>query len=197
MLPTDLKEKFEFIHSAANSFLHNFGPEFTKTPEGHIETDIIGASFIAGTFILRATVKDLDKYSPGTIILSEVHNDQSEVLRFISGVALTFNVNLMTNLEERTKAKLKLGKNKDIIESHQPMISPLEMTRILEPKLKEVCKANNISTDYGSFVSVLTAGKLIGVGIQYGMIKLAIAKELLTYYVIAGSKTVPYPAIDR
>ncbi len=186
MLPTDLKEKFDLIHAAANLFLHNFGPQFTKTPEGHIETDIIGASSIAGTLILRETVKDLDKYTPGTAILSEVYDDQNEVLKFVTGVALTFGVNLM----EHKKKKHNFEK---IIDSHQPLITPLEMTRILEPKLVKACNDNNLSTDYGAFVAGLTAGKLIGVAIEYGMLDSNVSNELLTYYVIAGSKTVPYP----
>ncbi len=172
---------YPLIHVTANLFLENFGPTFTNMPEGHIETDIAGASSLAGLMLLRATVKDLDKYEPGTVILSEVHAAQDELFAFIRNVAASIGLDY------------EKGWTTPIPDEHQPLFSTLEMTRRLEQPLYSSCLETALLRDYYPHAAALAAMKLVAAGEQMHRLAQNIGKGLVSYYVVAGSKTVPYP----
>jgi hypothetical protein len=195
ILDYDLRNNFEAIHLAANKFIHAFGPEFTNTPQGNIETDIIGASTIAGSMILRVSGIDLSKYEAGTVLLADIYEGQNSVLNFVTGVSITLGIDFRLNKIEKLKNKFKLFTPKDVLKQYQPKILPLEMSRILEPKLIEICKEVNLEIKFIPYIAVLTAAKLIAAGLKLNLISLPVARELLLYYVVFGSKTVPYPIL--
>jgi hypothetical protein len=191
MTETDLKNNFDKIQFAANEFLNNFGPEFTNTPQGHIVTDITGASCVAGSMLLRETVPNLFEYKPGTVLLSEVHDRQNMVLHFITGVALTLGVDFRETKLDRLKPKLKIKSGNNILKEYEPLRPPIELIQKLDSKLYEVCSKANLSKEFAPYIAVLTAAKLVSAGIKMGILNLKVGKELLFFYVVLGSKIVP------
>jgi hypothetical protein len=93
MLKT-LRQWFNFrrITKAANLFLESLGPAFTKTTGGHIQTDIAGASAVAGLCVLRNAEPNLESVPPGTPFLCEIHAAQSDVLDFMT--RMSFNMGM-------------------------------------------------------------------------------------------------------
>lgn len=92
MAELDIPKHYAQINEAAGQFLNNFGPAFTNTPQGHIETDIAGAASIAGLSLLRAMPIDLSRYEPGVVILSEIHEAQNDLLHFMMNVAYSMGL---------------------------------------------------------------------------------------------------------
>jgi hypothetical protein len=177
----DIAKHFQSINTAANQFLDSFGPAFTQTPDGHIETDIAGAASIAGLMLLRATATDLTKHQPGDVIISDVHEAQIEMLDFMMKAA--HNLGL----------EPAMGWDTPIPKEHEPLWSTLQLTRNLERPFLQVCLQAELEKDYYPYVAAYTAIKLVNVGAKRKMFSLNVGKGLSFFYVVSGSKIVPYP----
>jgi len=166
----------------SNQFLQCFGPDFTGTPDGHIATDIAGASSIAGLMILRSTGIDLTKHEPGNVILGEEINQKQEpVFRYITAIGMNMGVDPNSEINNGD-----LGKNK-------PLLEALDLTKKLEKPFYLACEKSNLPRLYYPIAAALTAMKLVGAGKDMGILDPAIGKSIAMYYVVAGSKTVPHP----
>jgi hypothetical protein len=172
---------FSAINGWPISF-ENFGPAFTGTI-GHMETNI--KSSVAGLMLLRATVHDLDRYAPGTVILSEVHTPQADLLNFVRSWAFSTGL-------EHDKGWMTL-----IRDQHRPLLSTLEMTRKLEQPLYDACAHTGIPREYYPHVAAVSAMKLVAAGVRLSYLTLDVGKGIVSYYIVAGSKTVPYPLPAR
>jgi hypothetical protein len=181
----EIPKHYEKINATASLFIKVFGPAFTNTPEGHIETDIAGAATISGLMLLRASGMDLTKYKPGTIILSEIHQAQNLVFAFMMNVAYSMGLNFQD------------GWSTSIPKEHVPLFDALELSKKLESTFYENCLTANIEKDYYPYIAALTAMKLVAAGSKMNLLNLNIGKGLATYYVVAGSKTVPYPLATK
>jgi hypothetical protein len=169
------------LDKASNCFLQCFGPEFTGTIEGHIITDIAGASAIAGLMVLRSTGIDLGKHEPGNIILGEEINQKQEpVFRYIT--AIGYNMGVDQNA----------GNNKEAIDENKPVFDTIMLTQKLEKPFYEACKKSGIQKLYYPIVAALTAMKLVGAGKDMGLLDAGIGTSIAMFYVVAGSKTIPH-----
>jgi hypothetical protein len=177
----EIASNYPRIHQTANSFIKVFGSTFTGTPNGHIETDIAGASAISGLMLLRALPVDLAQHKPGTIILSEIHEAQDKLFHFLTNVAFSMGINP------------KSGWNNKILTEHQPLFGVLELTQKLEPPFYKACTETGISKEFYQYVAGLTAMKLVATGSQMRILDADIGKSITSFYVVAGAKTVPYP----
>jgi hypothetical protein len=182
MTAPDITKHYATVNVAANVFLNCLGPSFTDTPNGHIETDIAGASSIAGLMLLRATGIDLMKYEPGTVILTDVHEAQAELLRFIRNVAYSMGL------------EFKTGWDMPVPKEHKPLFSTLQLMHKLERPFYEACSQTGVPKDCYPYVAALAAMKLVAAGEQMNLLDANIGKGLALYYIVAGSKTVPYPS---
>lgn len=179
-----IQSNTEKLDTASNHFLQCFGPVFTGTPNGHIATDIAGASSIAGLMILRSTGIDLTKGKPGNVILGEVIDQKQEpVFRYITVIGMNMGVdqNAEMNIEE-------LGDNK-------PLLEVLDMTKALEKPFSLACEKSKLPRLYYPIAAALTAMKLVGAGKDMGILDPVIGKSIAMYYVVAGSKTIPRPIL--
>jgi hypothetical protein len=68
----EVEHVFPAIQESSREFMDCFGPQFSNTPNGHIETDVAGAASIAGSIVLRATGIDLHQYPPGSLVPVDV-----------------------------------------------------------------------------------------------------------------------------
>ena len=118
--------QFRKISKAASLFLGAFGPDLTRTPNGHIQTDIAGAGAIAGLMLLRRVAPNLDSHVPGTAILSNLHQAQTDLLDFMCRVGSSMDLDVTRGWHQPT--------DKD-----EPLISSLELTRHLEAPLIRAC----------------------------------------------------------
>ena len=169
------------LDEASGYFLQCFGPIFTGTPEGHIVTDIAGASAIAGLMVLRSTGTDLSKREPGNVILGEEINQKQEpVLRYIA--AIGHNMGVDPNADS----------NKEDIDENKPLFDTVELTQKLEESFYEACEKSDIQKLYYPIVAALTAMKLVGAGKDMGLLDPSIGKSIAMFYIVAGSKTVPH-----
>jgi len=179
MPEVDIAANYLHLKSVADQFLRScLGPLFTATPEGHIQTDVAAACSLSGLMILQETVPDLSGTEPGTVILSEVHARQDEVFEFMARVVLSDGSDLP-------------GPWDNLAAIHEPMLECVEMTRRLAPRFYELCTA--FSRPYYKFIAAFAGVKLVLAGASMGLLDPSKGKGLATYYVVAGSKTAPYP----
>jgi hypothetical protein len=170
------------LDQASNEFLQNFGPSFTGTLEGHIVTDIAGASSIAGLMVLRSTGIDLSAGEPGNVILAEAINQKQEpVLRYISAIGQNMGVNPQEPF------------NSNFVDEYKPLFETTDLTRRLEKPFYKVCEKLNVPRIYYPIVAALTAMKLVGAGKDMGLLDPKIGTNIAMYHVVAGSKTIPHP----
>lgn len=173
------------LHAASGNFLSSFGPDFTNTHDGHIATDIAGASAIAGLMILRSTGVQLAKLEPGSVILGpEIDQKQKPVLAYITVIANNMGVSVDSHMTID-----KLGLNK-------PLFDTLSMTRQLERPFQQACQKTDLPPLYYPIAAAMTAMKLVGAGKDMGILDPLIGKSIAIYYTVAGSKTVPQPIIN-
>jgi len=179
MPEVDIAGNYLQMKSVADQFLRAcLGPQFTSTPKGHIQTDIAAACSLSGLMILQETVPDLSDNEPGIVILSDVHSRQNEVFEFMMRVVLSDGRELPGPWDNLAAIK-------------QPMFECVEMTRRLAPKFYELCAA--FSRPYYKFIAAFAGVKLVLAGASMGLLDPGKGKGLATYYVVAGSKTAPYP----
>ena len=170
------------LDQASSEFLQCFGPSFTNTPEGHIATDIAGASSIAGLMILRSVGIDLSKHEPGTVILAEEINiKQGPVFNYVAAIGHNMGVNPQEKLSEGA------------LEEHKPRFKTEELSKMLEKSFYRACEKHKVPSLYYPIAAALTAMKLVGAGKDMGMLDPKIGLHLVMYNVVAGSKTIPHP----
>lgn len=177
----DIAKNYETINATAKLFLENFGPAFTNTPKGHIETDIAGAAIISGLMLLRASGTDLTKYQPGDGLIIDLRAEQDLVFRFMLGAANSMGLDYEEGWQTR------------IPNEHQARMKPLELERKLEPSLYKACLQTSIGKDYYPYVAALTAMKLVAAGSEMKILDLNVGKGIAMFYVILGTKVVPLP----
>jgi hypothetical protein len=173
--------QFRKISKAASLFLGAFGPDLTKTPNGHIQTDIAGAGAIAGLMLLRRVAPNLDSHLPGTAILSNLHQAQADLLDFMCRVGSSMDLDVTRGWHQPTTDK------------DEPLISTLELTRRLEAPLIRACAQARLPEAYRAHAAALTAMKLVAAGHRMQLLDQDSGKYLAFYNLVAGSKTVPYP----
>lgn len=185
MTDLDIAGRYPAINWAANLFLDNLGPAFTQTPDGHIETDIAGAGSVAGLMLLRSMEVDLAKYTPGDVILADVHEGQKALLDFMMKVGLSMGVDPTTGWDTPTPPQ------------HRPLFDTLQLTQRLEQPLYKACSQAGPEKQYHPYVAALAAMKLVAAGASMNLLDANIGKGLAFYYVVAGSKTVPHPVTEQ
>src|SRR5262245_15209517 len=85
------------IEKAANQFLASFGPDLTRTQNGHIATDIAGAASVAGLMLLRQVQPDLSGIPPGSVVLGDfldrLYGEQQQMQAFFMNLATQMGLN--------------------------------------------------------------------------------------------------------
>jgi hypothetical protein len=162
-------------------FLENFGPKFTNTPDGHIETDIAGASCIAGLMLLRNTAPVLTPESSGVTVLSDIQDAQNELLKYMQNTAAFLGLDPQS------------GWDTPISSEHQSMFDTLELTKRLEQPFYDACRLAKTPKESWAHAAALAALKLIVAGNQLQILDQDVGKGLAAYYLAAGAKTVPNP----
>jgi len=175
----DIAANYAEMNRVAGLFLSTaLGPKFTSTPAGHIQTDIAAACSLSGLMILQETVDNLSGLEPGTVLLSDVHPLQKEVFGFMMNVAHSNGLDPSSGWD-----------NLDGIQD--PMFECAEMTKRLAPVFYSV--SHSFERPYLKFLAALAGMKLVFAGRSTGLLDPDIGKGLAFYYVVAGSKTVPFP----
>jgi hypothetical protein len=80
--------KLRRIHQVSWRLLRHPGCVFNSATEGHIQTDVAATCGLAGLMVLQEFVPDLWPYSVGSVLLSDSHKCQGEVLDFMAGLAV-------------------------------------------------------------------------------------------------------------
>lgn len=183
----EIKKRWTVIQHVSNNILDQLGPRFTNTPIGHIQTDIAATGSLVGLMILQETVpnSELAEFSksaiaPDNILLSEVHEGQDEILRFMAGIALGNGLDPHGGWDEQ------------IPQEHNPLLECCEMTKRLAPPFYAACQDATLEREYYKFVAALTGIRLVNAGRETTILDPNVGKSLLFYYVVAGSKTIPY-----
>lgn len=175
----EISKNYEAISKVSTIFLKSFGPQFTNTPEGHIQTDIAGASVIAGLLLLRETVPNLDKAEPGIVIISPVHEGQQRLLDFMQRISHGMNLNSGT------------GWTNPIDDKYRPLKDVPILAKELEKPFVRACKSVQLDPKFWPYAAALTSMKLIFAGTQMKILDEGVGKSLAVFYMVAGSKTVP------
>jgi hypothetical protein len=172
----------EFIafDKASQEFLKCFGPKFTNTPKGHIQTDIAGASSIAGLMLLRDINPNMDDIKPGSVMISEVYEGQTYFQHFMIVGGNNMGLNISSKWTE-------------VPSRHNPLMNTEELTRKLEPLFYEACKKYSVPKKHYSHAACLAAVKLISAGDEMKILDPKIGMDIAIYNLVSGSKTVPYP----
>jgi hypothetical protein len=180
----EVTKRFPLLEAVSGSTIHVLGPAFTETPAGHIQTDIAATSSMAGLILLQETVGNLEdiitKTGAGNVVLSEIHDGQDTIFRFM----YTFAV---SNGLEGTGASWK-----DVPQEQYPLLSCEEMTRRLAPTFYELCEKQKLDREYWKLAAAMAAVRLIISGRKVGILDPNIGRAIAAFYVVAGSKTIPF-----
>jgi len=180
----EINKRWDRLSAVSSKTLSLLGPKFTQLPGGHIQTDIATVSSVAGLIILQETVDNLEetilKIDPGNVLLSEVHESQKSVYVFMAAFAASNGLDPQEGWDE------------SIPEGDKPIYTCEDMTRKLAPDYYEYCKEEELDQEYWKIGAAMTAMKLIFAGLQAGILDPRIGKAIASYYVEAGSKTIPY-----
>jgi hypothetical protein len=183
----EIKKRWTVIQDVSLKILEQLGPKFTNTPAGHIQTDIAATGSLVGLMILQEAVPnpELAEFSksadgPGNVLLSEVHEGQEEILRFMTGIALG------NGLDPRG------GWGEQIPQEHNPLMECYEMTNRLAPPFYVACQNATLEREYYKYAAALAGIRLVNAGREMTILDPNVGKSLLFYYVVAGSKTIPY-----
>jgi len=180
MDPSDLMKNQGIIATASNDLMDLFGPEFTVTENGHIETDIAAAASLAGLLILRGKFPALPALEPGSVFLSPMDEEMNLIRMFAAGVCKSLGLDPNG------------GWNTEIPKEHMPLWSIPEMTRKLEKRCTETCSRHNLPKEYSPYASVLVAMRLVSAGNKLGILDQNIGKALVAYHVYGGARTIPF-----
>lgn len=182
--PQEINSRWDELTAVSGKTLMLLGPRFTQTPEGHIQTDIAAASSLAGLIVLQETVANLPELisqtEPGSVLLSEVHQGQKDVFLFMSAFAGS------NGLDPHQ------GWGEAVPDDHQPLLSCQEMTRRIAPDFYRFCEEEKLDKLYWKIAAAMTSLKLVFAGLQTSLLDPQVGKAIAAYYVVAGSKTVPY-----
>lgn len=177
---SDLMKNQGIIGEVSNDMMHLFGPKFTGTPGGHIETDIAAAASLAGLLILRGKFPVLPVLKPGTVFLSPMDEEMKLIHMFMGGVC------------EALELDPKGGWNTDIPKEHMPLWTLPEMTRKLEKDCLDICGRHKLPKEFSPYASVLTSMRLVSAGNKLRILDQNIGKALVAYHVYGGARTIPY-----
>ena len=178
---SDLLKNQSVIAEASDDMMHLFGPKFTNTPKGHVETDISAAASLAGLLILRNKFPALPAMKPGTVFLSPMDEEMNMIHRFMAGVCGTLDLDPSD------------GWNTDIPQANMPLYSIPEMTRRTEKDFLGICGSHDLQKDFFPYAAVLTSMRLVSAGNKIHVLDQNIGKALVAYHVYAGARTIPYP----
>ena len=179
MTKRDIRRNMKEIGSLANSLLAHLGPDFTGTEKGHLETDIAGAATLAGLFVLRASVAELDGMEPGSVILADVHEGQTSLLAFMKGISFSMGLDP------------KKGWDGEVPEEHRPLFPTSELGRKLEVPFRTCCAQSPLDPALYPYAAAMAAMKLVSAGHHMKLLDQRIGKALACEALVAGSKTVP------
>jgi hypothetical protein len=178
----EIEERWSAFQNIANKLLHEFGPKFTSTPQGHIQTDIAAAGSLSELMILQETLPKLSDIvqntKPGNVLLAEVYDGQNDIFRFLTGMLVGNGIKTRTDI--------------GIIKNQKPYYECQEMTKKLSFKFYEYCSFEKIDHKYYKFAAALAGFKLVIAGKTTKILDPLIGQNILFYYVVAGSKTIPY-----
>jgi len=182
----DIQARWQAIEGIAGGILTHVGKEFTATPNIHIQTDIAAVGSLSGLMILQETVQNLREYAmtpskPGNVLLSEVYEGQNDVFRFVTGMALGHHI------------KWDSAADGKISTSNQPLFTCEVMTKKLASLFYAFCKKYKLEREYYKFAAAMAGFIVVDVGTEKKLVDPIVAKNILFYYVVAGSKTIPYP----
>ena len=179
----EIGKRWPALQSVASDILSQVGPGFTQTSYVHIQTDIAAVASLAGLMLLQETVADLMtpilQVGPGQVVLSEVHAGQELVIRFMAGVAMGSGLN-------------PEGFFQSVPEGNDPMFACEEMVSRLAPGFYSACAREKLDRNYYKFAAALASVRLIGAGMEMQILDQRIGASIASYYLVAGSKTLPY-----
>ena len=178
---SDVVKNLPVINEAASDMLDIFGPEFTNTPGGHIETDIAAAASLAGLMILRSRVPDMSAMPPGSAILFPMDEELDLIHNFMTGVCVSLDL------------EPSCGWDTEIPDENKPLFSIPDLTQKTEKDFLSLCREKNLPEEFFPFVAILGSLKIVSAGRQMGLLDQDMGKSLAAYYVYAGARTVPYP----
>ena len=173
-----IQEDYPSINAATNIFLG-------KLPGKHIKTDIAGTASVTGLILLRAAGVDLSSLEPGSTVLVDWVND--------SGIELS---NFMVQVAANTGLDPRTGWTEPVPADHQPQMSVLELTRALETHFLAACEEAASLPEWKPYIAALAAMKIVSAGATSKFLDPEIGKALAMTYVVAGSKTVPWPVLS-
>jgi hypothetical protein len=180
---SDIQKNYPVINQASGDMMALFGPRFTKSPNGHIETDISAAASVAGLQVLRRMVPGLPAMPAGKTVLYPGRAEELDIIgRFTIGVC--------EGLDLDPKSGWNMKKPQP---PHTPLYSIPDMERMLEPDFLAVCRKHNLEKEYHPLVAMLAAMRLVSAGNQMKILDQNTGKELALFYLYSGSATIPHP----
>lgn len=147
----------------------------------NIQADIITGAELAGLMLLRESKADLANLDPGSVILGATPDEvQERIQKFVLGWAISNGLESPKEFSIPEDAK-----------NYNPRVADLEAP------LAQICKRNEVKTEYFPFVAATAAMRLVQAGKKTKVLDPIQGVCIVSYHLIAGSKTVPYPAKDK
>ena len=170
--------------SAASAFAEAALQRLNTVSGMTMETTVLASARMAGTFLFRSYAHALSAISPGTVLMSQVPNENGPNL-----------VGLLSN----ALGRLGLSIDADHIDlktsnAATPLLDFLESQRLLEPVLQPIRESFGLSQQEAAYAMAVATAILI----KHGEKKLAAqaAFGLAVFGFIEGTKTAPDPVFN-
>jgi hypothetical protein len=175
-MPDDLLQSIQKDYALIDKVANEFLPMLTGSD---IKKDIMLAAEMCGLKLVRASKVDLSKIPAGTPVLGLVPDETYDTLE-------TFILSWAHSNSLTPRAAADIPKD--------DMAYLPELTAY-ETSFDDLCKQNSIDARYVPFVAATTALKLLAAGEKMKSIDTSLGVTTIIFHIIAGSKTVPYPAL--
>jgi hypothetical protein len=178
----EIQARWLALQETSSILLQQLGPAFTATPTGHIQTDIAAVGSLSGLMILQESVNNLPDVikisKTGDALIAEVYEGQNDVFRFLTELFIGNGI----------QPKMDM----DSIKNHKPLLACEDMTKKLSSIFYQACFTKKLERKYYKFAAALAGHKLVMAGNSMKILPPLIGQNILFYYMVAGSKTVPH-----
>ena len=143
-----------------------------------VKKSIALAAEMAGLKLLRAANVDFSRLESGAVLLGAIPDETYDLMqKFIFGWARSNGISTFSLF------KPKIPRD---ITNYFPEVTQFENQFI------DICNQNTIKAEYYPFVAATSAMRFVDAGKHYRFLDAKTGLAITMYYIISGSKTVPY-----
>jgi hypothetical protein len=173
----EVQQVLPALDAAAEALLARLQYPTTGNPSD-IWLNIAATASAAGSVALRGTVPEIEQYTAGEFVLSDVHDAQGRLWTFMAAVAP------FLGLSAGIENVVSPGRT-------SPEVEVSELVGRVQGALRQITADASMAPKFRGYVAALASMKLVAGAHSTGVLDQKTGKGVAASYLVAGSKTVP------